>query len=530
MSLTVKQLSYQHPNHDLLFQNINLSLSKGEKASLIGNNGTGKSTFLRIISGNLSSSEGEIIVPSKPYYVPQHFGQYNNLTIAQALGVQEKLSALNAIELGDASEENFNILNEDWSIEERSLAALNRWGLDYLGLDHELKSLSGGERSKVFLSGIDIHSPELIFLDEPTNHLDSKARQQLYDFIDNSRATILVVSHDRTLLNLLNLTFELSFNGIKTYGGNYEFYKIEKQAEIEALQAKLDEKEKALRLAKKVARESMERQQKHDVRGEKKNAKKGIARIVMGNLKSSAEKSTAKMKEIHSDKMQSVAEDLSQLRDQLPESKDLKLDIEDARLHSGKLLIEIKEMNHSYGEEMLWKSNLNLQIRSGERIAVSGANGSGKTTLIHLILGKLEATTGCLFNADFTSFYIDQEYSLLNNDMTIYEQTLEFNTKNLFEHEIKTILNRFLFPKETWEKKISQLSGGEKIRLLICCLQINNRMPDMIILDEPTNNLDINSLDILTSTIQSYKGTLIVISHDSYFLQDIAVSKHLELE
>ena len=204
MSIVAQKITYIHPDNQVLFKGIDLTINKGQKVALVGNNGSGKSTFLRILAGTLQAQEGEIIYPAPPYYVPQHFGQYDNQTVAQALRIDGKLEALRAITEGDASLSNFNTLADDWTIEERSLAALHAWGLEHILLSQPMRTLSGGEKTKVFLSGIEIHQPSILLLDEPTNHLDRRSREKLYDFITSCRITLLVVSHDRTLLNLLS--------------------------------------------------------------------------------------------------------------------------------------------------------------------------------------------------------------------------------------------------------------------------------------------------------------------------------------
>jgi len=202
--LIAQNISYIHPNKDLLFDNINLTVNDHDKIALTGNNGTGKSTLLKVIAGVLSPSGGQFYVNSKPYYVPQIFGQYNHLTIAQALGIEEKLNALNGILTGNTTEENFRVLNDDWTIEDRREQALNHWQLHGLDLTQKMEKLSGGQKTKVFLAGISIHQPELVLLDEPSNHLDVSGRQLLYDFIQSTACTLIVVSHDRKLLNLLD--------------------------------------------------------------------------------------------------------------------------------------------------------------------------------------------------------------------------------------------------------------------------------------------------------------------------------------
>lgn len=529
MCISVQQLSYIHADKEPLFQEINLTVNKGERIALVGNNGSGKSTLLHIIEGSLKPSSGKVVCSSRPYYVPQHFGQYNHLTVMQALVIESKIKALHAIIGGDASVDNFALLDDDWNIEERSLAALSAWGLQHIRLDQPLHTLSGGEKTKVYLSGLQVHSPEIILMDEPTNHLDLGSRKKLYSFIESAHATMLIVSHDRTLLNLLPYTCELERSKITLYGGNYDFYKEQKAMVLNALQNQLSEKEKELRLARKIAREAQERKNKADVRGEKSAIKKGIPRIAMGNFKDQAEKSSVKMKGVHDEKMASIHSSITDIQTSLPDMRSMKIDFNSPDLHTGKILVTAKDINFGYGADPLWKDPLNLQIRSGDRLLISGNNGTGKTTLIKLILGRLEPTEGTISRADFKSVYIDQDYSIIQPQLTVIEQLEQYNLFAKPEHELKMILSRFLFPFGTWDKSCSKLSGGEKMRLVICCLMISNSTPDVIILDEPTNNLDIQSVNIVTTAIKDYKGTVLLVSHDLYFVKEIKINSSVEL-
>ena len=527
--LTLQNISYTHQNKDLLFSDINLTVNNHEKTALIGNNGVGKSTLLKIIAGELQPTYGQIIVETEPYYVPQIFGQFNHLNIAQALLIEDKLNALKEILNGNTSEENFNLLNDDWTIEDRCKEALNYWQLDDLDLSQKMETLSGGQKTKVFLAGISIHQPELVLLDEPSNHLDVSGRQLLYDFIQATKGSLIVVSHDRKLLNLLDTVCELSKQGINVYGGNYDFYKEQKQIENNALNQDIQSKEKALRKAKEKERETIERQQKLDTRAQKGLGKAGLPKIVSNTWKNSAERSTAKIASVHSEKIGGISQDLQELRSALPDIDKMKFGFGNSALHKGKILFTAKDINFAYNTQPLWKDNLNFQITSGERIALKGQNGSGKTTLIKLILGDIEPQTGTIYRADNKAVYIDQDYSLLDNKLKVYEQAQQFNGSSLQEHEIKIRLNRFLFTKDDWDKSCSALSGGERMRLLLCCLTINSKSPDIIIFDEPTNNLDIQNVEILTAAINEYQETLIVVSHDETFLEQINIERTIEL-
>ena len=565
MSISIQQISYIHPDKEVLFSDLNFAISKGKKLGLVGNNGCGKSTLLQIIAGQLSPSSGVIVRPDDLYYIPQHFGQYDSLTIAQALRIERKQQALHAILSGDASNENFVVLDDDWNIEERSIAALDLWGLGQFTLSYPMNLLSGGEKTRVFLAGMDIHHPSVILMDEPTNHLDSSGRQRLYDWVEKCRSTLLVVSHDRTLLNLLPEICELEKHQINYYGGNYEFYKEQKTLMQEALQQRIEEKEKALRIARKVARETAERRDKQNVRGEKNNIKKGVPRIVLNALQGKSEKSTSKLNSAHQEKAEKLTDERNQLRGSLSPTATLKTDFNSSSLHTGKILVTAKEINFGYYshsinshiqmnneaniadtgnhsgpdshdiqdngdfKQQLWQTPISFQLKSGDRLRIEGANGSGKTTLLKLITGQLRPQEGNLTRMEFTYVYLNQEYSIIDDRNSILEQAYAFNNRNLPEHEIKIILNRYLFPASEWDKSCRKLSGGEKMRLAFCCLMISNNTPDMFILDEPTNNLDIQSIEIITATIKNYTGTVIAISHDDYFIQEIGIEQRILL-
>ncbi|HEY6957134.1 MAG TPA: ABC-F family ATP-binding cassette domain-containing protein [Flavisolibacter sp.] len=528
--LLLQNVSYQHPNKEWLFSNINLAVNTHEKIALVGNNGTGKSTLLRMIAGELAPAGGTITNDSKPYYIPQHFGQFNDLTIAQALRIEDKLTALHQVLKGDVSEANLELLHDDWTIEERCATALQQWNLENLDLSQEMNTLSGGQKTKVFLAGISIHQPQIVLMDEPTNHLDAASRELLYRFIQEATMTLIVVSHDRTLLNLLPVVCELHYDGITVYGGNYQFYREQKLIENNALNEDVKAKEKALRKAKETERASLERQQKLNARGKKKQEKAGVPTIFMNTLRNNAEKSTAKLKDAHTGKIDGLSSELSELRKELPGVDQMRLTFDDASLHKGKVLITAEKINFQYSDQPLWTRPLSFEIRSGERLALKGGNGSGKTTLIKIMLDELQPTTGHIYRALTGAVYIDQDYSLIDNDITVYQQLQRFNTSALQEHELKIYLSRFLFSKEAWDKPCVVLSGGEKMRLVLCCLVVSNKAPGMIVLDEPTNNLDVQNIEILTAAIRSYQGTLVVVSHDKVFLEETGVTGEMILD
>lgn len=528
--LFLHNISFGFPAGNLLFNSINLTIPTHSKSALVGSNGTGKSTLLKILANEIEPLAGNVNIHGDIFYVPQMFGNFNDLTIAECLKIDKKLDALQKITNGEVDEIYFETLNDDWDIEERCQNALQYWKLEDLDLSQTLESLSGGQKTKVFLAGIQINQPEIILLDEPTNHLDLEGRNLLYDFIEKTNSTVVIVSHDRTLLNLVDTIFELSNQGISTYGGNYDFYAEQKEIENEALQNDIHSKERALKKAKEKERETLERKQKLDARGKGKQEKSGVARIMMNTLRNNAEKNSSKLKSVHAEKINDISGDLRDLRSSVRNADQMKVNFNDSNLHSGKILISVEEINFKYHEENFWKENLNLEIRSGDRISIKGSNGSGKTTLIKLLLGDLKPSVGTISKSDFQTIYIDQEYSLIDRNAMVYDFAEQFNDNAMPESEVKTLLSRFLFGKETWDKIGDVLSGGERLRLLLCGLSISNKTPDMIILDEPTNNLDLQNIEILTNSIKDYHGTLLVISHDEVFLEQIGVDKEIVLQ
>lgn len=527
--LTIQNLAYTHPDRDLLFSHLDLCISKHDKIALIGNNGTGKSTLLKIMAGLLPASSGTLSRDAVPYYIPQHFGQFNDYTVAMALQIEDKLYALHRILAGEVTEAHMDLLAEDWSVEERCREALSYWGLGDLETSASMASLSGGQKTRVLLAGIQLHRPALVLMDEPSNHLDNAGRELLYRYIRTTADTLVIVSHDRTLLNLPDTVCALSRHGMARYGGNYDFYLQQKEQEEQALLDELQDKEKALRKARQTERTAAERQQKLDARGQKKQEKAGLPTISMNTLRNNAEKSTAKTKEVHAEKTAKISGELNQLRKELPAKDKIKMGFDDSILHKGKLLIDARQLNYGYKGQLLWSTPLDIQVFSGERIALKGGNGAGKTTLVRLLLGALQPASGVLEHADIHCVYIDQDYSLIRNELSVYEQALLFNTAALEEHLVKSRLTHFLFTDAHWYKPCSTLSGGEKMRLLLCCLTLGKTAPDLIVLDEPTNNLDLQNIDILIEAIQQYKGTLIMISHDQYFLDQAGTGTEILL-
>ena len=251
----------------------------------------------------------------------------------------------------------------------------------------------------------------------------------------------------------------------------------------------------------------------------------------MGNLKNQAEKSTAKSAYIQCNKIDSLTERIADASSRINDVGRMAVDFSSPDVHVGKIMIEAHGIDFAYpGENGLWEKRLDFIVRSGDRICVTGRNGSGKSTLMKIIKGELAPTIGSVYRADnLRCVYLDQEYSLIDNNITISEQIQNFNRHSLPEHELNIRLNRFLFSESSWNKPCAVLSGGEKMRLSLCCLMVADDTPDMIIADEPTNNLDLYNIEVLSSVLRMYSGTLIVISHDVAFSNRLMLSQKIIL-
>lgn len=526
-TINIQNISYSHPDREPLFKNISLQVNEGQKVAIVGPNGIGKTTLFRIICDYWNHPE--IKINETPLYIPQHIESYTDSSIAEVLGINDKLQALEAISNGSIEQCYFDLLDNDWDVESKAIAALSFWNLETTDLHKPLNYLSGGERVKVFFSGMIMGNPKLVLLDEPTNHIDESSREKLYKWIEETPATLLIVSHDRYLLNLLTDMYELSETGIKYYAGNYDSYVTQKKQEQDALIRQLDSQRLELKKARKTQQEVAERRQRLESRGSAQTAKKSLARIVANTRKASAQQTTSNLADKHSKKIEDINKSIQKLQQNIDNTHKIRIAVEDSVLHQGKILIEAVGINYAYNEKNIWKKNLDFTILSGDSTLIKGSNGSGKTTLIKLITNRLQTTCGELKSTEEGFLYLDQDYSLIDLSQTVYRQAQSYNM-SMPESEVKRCLTHAGFFSKTWDKPCSKLSGGEKMKLSLCSLLIANKSPDILILDEPTNNLDINSMQILSKAIKEYHGSIFVISHDKFFVNELDINNEIDLD
>lgn len=525
--IVIKNLSYDSPAGERLFEDMSVIFT-GEKIGLVGKNGSGKTTLLRLITGELRSLGGKIECGSDIAYMPQDYQFDLSQNISQTLGIAEKLSALEKIKNGEENSGLFEIVGNDWDIENRTRKALGKMNLSDIDFCRTLDTLSGGERIKVALASLLVKKSDYLILDEPTNNLDITTKEIFYEFIKNWHGGLLIVSHDRTLLGLMDKIAELDRRDIKIYGGNYESYMLQKETEREAIERRFTTAYETLQKNKRDAQISNEKQGKRNRTGKKRIDKLGVGKGTINSMQSKANATTGKFKVKNEQKIQDAQEKFDDIKAKIPETNKIFIDLSDSRVPNGKLIAEFKDMSFSYASENKLLQNINFVIAGPERIALAGSNGSGKTTLIKIMLGQVPPDSGEVRLGTSRVAYLDQHASFMSLDRILLEN-LKF-ISGMSEEGGRNWLAKFLFTSNEVFKEFGSLSGGERIRACLACILAQEEPPQLLILDEPTNNLDLDSIKRLESALSNFEGALIVISHDGTFLKNIGIERKISLD
>jgi ATPase subunit of ABC transporter with duplicated ATPase domains len=547
-SLTCTDLFFAWPDGEVLFDGLTF-VAGPVRSGLVGRNGAGKSTLLRLIAGRLNPQRGSIRVSGELGYLPQDLTLDTTLTVDQALGIAAIRQAIDAIEQGDASEQNFAIVGEGWDVEERAEATLGKLGLGSIGLDRSVGELSGGETILLGLAAKLLKRPDVLLLDEPTNNLDLRARQHLYDAVDTFRGALLIVSHDRELLDRVDQIGDLRKGDVTWYGGNLTAYEEAIAVEQEAAERMVRSAESDLR---KQKRELMEARMKMDRRraaGQRAFEQGGIPKIIAGGLKRSAQVSAGKHIGMHSDRLDAAHEALTEAEEKVHDDERIRVDLPKTTVPPGRIVLKL--------EDYVLRTGLHadLEIRGPERIALVGPNGAGKSTLLHAIAGQTagagpvggvagplgqggQGGQGGLGRAGERTDaaeplvpyrLLPQRLDLLQDELSVVENLalLAPSTEN---QERRARLARFLFRGRAADQPVSTLSGGERFRATLAALLLAEPPPQLLMLDEPTNNLDLSSVAQLQEALASYNGALLVASHDLPFLREIGISRWIQLD
>ncbi|MFF8970931.1 ABC-F family ATP-binding cassette domain-containing protein [Streptomyces sp. NPDC014995] len=522
-SITCSSLSFTWPDGTPVFEGLDVAFGPG-RTGLVGVNGSGKSTLLKLIAGELSPSDGTVRIAGDVGHLPQSVTLDTSLRVDEALGIAARRAALHAIEAGDVSEEHFETVGDDWDVEERALATLGELGLGHIDLDRTIGEVSGGESVLLRLAALLLRRPDVLLLDEPTNNLDLYARRRLYTAVASWPGVMVVVSHDRELLELVDQIADLHAGEVTWYGGNYSAYEKALATEQEAAERMVRVAGADLRKQKRELADAQVKLARRKRYGQKMWDSKREPKIVMGARKRAAQESAGKHRIMHEERLAEAKERLDEAVEAVRDDDEIRVDLPYTAVPPGRDVLTLLDLDLAYGARVRG----GLDLRGPERVALVGRNGAGKTTLLRTIAGEL-APAGGEARAHVPLRFLPQRLDILDGGLTVAENVARF-APGATNNRVRARLARFLFRGARADQKAATLSGGERFRATLAALMLAEPAPQLLMLDEPTNNLDMASVRQLTTALESYEGALIVASHDLPFLESIGITRWLLLD
>ncbi|MZF84597.1 ABC-F family ATP-binding cassette domain-containing protein [Streptomyces sp. SID5643] len=522
-SITVTSLSFTWPDGSPVFEGLDVAFGPG-RTGLIGVNGSGKSTLLRLVAGELAPADGTVRVAGEVGYLPQNVTLDTALRVDEALGIAGQRAALHAIEAGDVSERHFETVGDDWDVEERALATLGELGLGHVELDRTIGEVSGGESVLLRLAALLLRRPDVLLLDEPTNNLDLYARKRLYAAVQSWPGVMVVVSHDRELLDLVDQIADLRSGRVTWYGGNYSVYEEALEIEQEAAERMVRVAEADFRKQKRELTDAQVKLARRKRYGQKMWDQKREPKIVMGARKRAAQESAGKHRIMHEEKLAEAKERLDDAVEAVRDDDEIRVDLPYTAVPPGRTVLTLQDLGLRYGARVKG----GLELRGPERVALIGRNGAGKTTLLRTIAGELAPEAGEV-RAHVPLRFLPQRLDVLDGERTVAENVARY-APGATNNRVRARLARFLFRGARADQKAATLSGGERFRAALAALMLAEPAPQLLMLDEPTNSLDMASVRQLTTALESYEGALVVASHDLPFLESVGITRWLLLE
>ncbi|MEU4675567.1 ABC-F family ATP-binding cassette domain-containing protein [Micromonospora sp. NPDC023737] len=517
-AVTLRDLTFEWPDGTVALAGVTGTFSTG-RTGLIGRNGAGKSTLLRLMAGNLRPTAGQIETSGEVGYLPQTLTLRQETTVAELLGIQGILAALKAIEAGDTGEHHFDAIGDDWDIEARADEALHQIGFAAADLDRRVAEVSGGEAMLIAITGLRIRRTPITLLDEPTNNLDRATRAKLAEFVDQWPGTLVVVSHDLDLLERMENTTELYGGTLETFGGPYSAWKEHQEQEQAAAMQAARSAQQALKVEKRQRIEAETKLARRERTAKKTQKDGGIPKILAGNRASKAQASAGSLRSTLDDKVRAAQAALDAAGARVRDEEHIHLVLPDPDVPRGRRLVELEDENRT------------IVIQGPERVALIGANGAGKSTLIDRLVQRAEPTPGRPHGRLVTELvgYLPQRLDGLDDDASAMDN-VQAVAPGTPAGTIRNQLARLLLRGDSVDRPVRTLSGGERFRVSLARLLLAEPPAQLLILDEPTNNLDIASVEQLAEALDAYRGALLIVSHDFAFLERIGVDTVIELD
>lgn len=523
VSISATALAWATPDGRSILRDIDLQLGC-ERVGLVGRNGVGKTILLDLLSGARMPATGNISITGRVKLMRQAVDADPGATLADLFGVAPALATLRRAEAGDASMEDY--AEADWTLETRIHKALARLGLDACA-QAKLTSLSAGQRTRAALAAAVFEDPDVLLLDEPTNNLDRDGRTALIELVEGWGAGLLVVSHDRELLEQMDAIFELTTLGLTRYGGNWSQYRARQAVELQAAEDELAHARKHQSEIERKARIATERKQRRDATGSRRAGKGDMPRILLGTRRNAAQASGGSATRMGA-KLSAQADDaVNAARARIEVLQQLSITLPSTGLHAERRVLTMHGV--AAGHDPLHPSlnAIDLTVTGPERIAIAGANGVGKSTLLRVIAGEQAALAGQVA-LGVPCVLIDQHVSFLDPASSILDNFRRLNPQ-ADENACRAILAGFLFRADAALQIVGTLSGGQMLRAGLACRLGGPHPPALLILDEPTNHLDLESIQAVEAAVRAYDGALLVVSHDEAFLNAIGVTRQLSL-
>ncbi|MEU6163297.1 ABC-F family ATP-binding cassette domain-containing protein [Streptomyces tanashiensis] len=521
--ITCSSLSFSWPDGTTVLDDFRLSVGPG-RTGLVGLNGSGKSTLLKLIAGELTPQDGTVRVTGELGYLPQNLVLNTSRRVDEILGIADARAALHAIEAGDPSEEHFTTIGDDWDVEERARAVLDQLGLDHVGLDRTVGEISGGESVLLRLAALLLARPDVLLLDEPTNNLDLHARARLYEAVEKWSGVLVVVSHDRELLERVDQIADLRDGEVEWYGGNWSAYETALAAEQEAAERMVRVAEADVQRQKRELADTQMKLARRKRYGQKSFDNKVASKIVANGRKRDAQVTAGKQRTLHAERLSEARERLDAAVEAVRDDDEIRIELPRTSVPPGREVLHLRDLELRHGSRV----DGAFELRGPERIALVGRNGAGKTTLLRTIAGELEPLSGET-DARVPLRFLPQRLDVLDDGLSVVENVARF-APTATGNAIRARLARFLFRGARADQPVGTLSGGERFRATLAALLLAEPAPQLLMLDEPTNNLDMASVRKLTAALDAYEGALIVASHDVTFLESLGITRWLLLD